>query len=263
MLYNIYTADIPTPKHCNIAQFADDTALFYSNRQMKPLHDRLQKDVVELTAWFSKWRIKVNAKKTAAIYFSPRRRHKKPDTIKVNSHNVPWTNRVKYLGLVLDERLNYTGHTEELKKKIAATTKKLYPLINTNSKLPIENKIKLIKTMLTPIATYAGELWHQTSELQKNKIQSKINKIIRFAVNAPRYMTNETLQEELNVESFKTIIFRRTQGTIERTTSHDNPTVRKIVQPRRTIKKEGISRIKRRAEEKGINGDPKRRKQGK
>lgn len=87
----------------------------------------------------------------------------------------------------------------------------MYPLLNAKSKLSIDNKLKLIKTMLIPIATYAGEMWHQATENQKNLVQSKINRTIRFAVGTPRYITNQKLQEELHIETLDEIIYRRTK----------------------------------------------------
>ncbi|KAK9686390.1 hypothetical protein QE152_g37220 [Popillia japonica] len=51
-----------------------------------------------------------------------------------------------------------------------------------------------------PNSYVRGEIWHQASDAIKNKIQQKLNQITRMAANAPHYITNKKLQEELNIQ---------------------------------------------------------------
>ncbi|GJQ83139.1 hypothetical protein Trydic_g15376 [Trypoxylus dichotomus] len=113
--------------------------------------------------------------------------------------------------------------------------------------------------MMVPIATYAGELWHQASDQQEKRIQGQINKIARFAVNAPRFMSNEKLHAELNLETLDAIIFRRTHNVLLRTATHENDAIRRIVNPTRRLRNEGVKQVKRRAEEKGLKLQPPKR----
>lgn len=72
-------------------------------------------------------------------------------------------------------------------------------------------------------------------------------------------MTNEN--EELNIKSLDETVCRRMANTIDRATNPKNRAVRKIIKPRRTIKKERITQIKRRAEMK--ESPPKQTKKNK
>lgn len=158
LLYNLFTSDIPKSRHCKIAQFADDTALYFSHRNLRPLRNRLQDDLNTLTQWFCTWRIKINTKKTTAILFSRRRRSKRPDEIIVENIKISWTGQAKYLEVTLDSQLTFTQHTKQINQKIAWTTKILHPFINPKSRLTLDNKIKLIEIICIQIATCAGEI---------------------------------------------------------------------------------------------------------
>ncbi|GBP00546.1 Probable RNA-directed DNA polymerase from transposon BS [Eumeta japonica] len=73
LLYSAYTNDVPRPSSSGVqlALFADDTALFYGNRNRSTRFTLLplQRAIDELGQWFRKWRIEVNPDKSAAIQF--------------------------------------------------------------------------------------------------------------------------------------------------------------------------------------------------
>ncbi|GBO98679.1 Probable RNA-directed DNA polymerase from transposon BS [Eumeta japonica] len=63
LLYSAYTNDVPRPSSSGVqlALFADDTALFYGNRNRSTRFTLLPSGAIdELGQWFRKWRIEVN-----------------------------------------------------------------------------------------------------------------------------------------------------------------------------------------------------------
>ncbi|GBP83605.1 Probable RNA-directed DNA polymerase from transposon BS [Eumeta japonica] len=72
LLYSAYTNDIPRPTSgVQLALFADDTALYFRNRNRIPRFTLrpLQRAIDKLGQWFRLWRIDVNPDKSAAIQF--------------------------------------------------------------------------------------------------------------------------------------------------------------------------------------------------
>lgn len=251
LLYNIYTSDIPRPTRSEIGQFADDTIVYYSNRKPTSIKIALQKDLNQISIWFSKWRIKINERKTQAILFTPRIRHKRPDEIILNNHRIEWQRSVKYLGLTLDTTLTYNEHVKNIKRKLGLARKWLYPLINDKSKVTVENKIRLIKTMMIPVATYAGEIWFQCCDTQRNKIQGYLNKTVRAAANAPWFIRNAQLRRELEILTLEEILYQQTDKTIDSMTSHTNPLIRRAVDlnRHRQNKWKSIHKMKRKTDD--------------
>ncbi|GBP10979.1 Probable RNA-directed DNA polymerase from transposon BS [Eumeta japonica] len=111
LLYSAYTNDVPRPSSSGVqlALFADDTALFYGNRNRAPVHPPPpQRAIDELGQWFRKWRIEVNPDKSAAIQFSMVRlesTHCRQNTpnLKMLDAIIPWQRNYKYLGVTLDK----------------------------------------------------------------------------------------------------------------------------------------------------------------
>ncbi|GJQ66664.1 hypothetical protein Trydic_g4632 [Trypoxylus dichotomus] len=243
-LFNLYMYDIPTLAHSKVTQFADDTAIYLSNRNRKHITMRLQEDIDALIKYFHAWRIKINPSKSTAVFFQGRRTHKIPEQISIEGLPIPWSKQAKYLGVMLDESLTYKHHAANIRKKIGASAHALYPLLNPKSKLSLENRIKLVKTIITPIATYAGEVRHQASSSAKHAVQSKLNNIIRLAARAPRFMSNIRLLKELKLPTLEEAIVKRATQTIAKIQTHRNPLIKECIKVRKTTsKRKGILMI--------------------
>jgi hypothetical protein len=82
----------------------------------------------------------------------------------------------------------------------------MYWLNRRNSKLSLENKILLYKTIIKPIWTYGVEIWGCGSKSNISIIQRSRSKILRMIANAPWYVSNISLHEDLNVPLVKEVI---------------------------------------------------------
>jgi hypothetical protein len=110
-LYNLFTSDAPTADGCELATFVDDTAIFVSNSEPMNVCVGLQSQLNSLTDYFEKWKIKVNASNIQAIYFT-RCRSPRSTRIILNGQEVPWSSKVKNLGVTLDKRLTFAAKSK-------------------------------------------------------------------------------------------------------------------------------------------------------
>ena len=101
------------------------------------------------------------------------------------------TKQVKYLGLHLDTQLAWKQYTKLIIDKIQTTRRQIHFLTSRKSKLSIENKLKIYKTIIKPIWTYGIPLWGTEAMSHINKIETIQAKILRTIVNAPWYVRNE------------------------------------------------------------------------
>jgi hypothetical protein len=69
-LYNFFTAESPQSNECKTSTFADDTMIFVSDGNPNIVGTALQGHFVTLSTNFEQWKIKINASKTKAIYFT-------------------------------------------------------------------------------------------------------------------------------------------------------------------------------------------------
>ncbi|GJQ69278.1 hypothetical protein Trydic_g2277, partial [Trypoxylus dichotomus] len=224
-LFNLYMYDIPTLAHSKVAQLADDTAINLSNRN----------SVTPCVC-----------KRILTHYCLLPREENSQNTIE--GLRIPWSKQAKYLGVVLDESLTYKHHAANIRKKIGASAHALYPLLNPKSRLSLENRIKIVKTIIAPTATYVGEVWHQADSSAKDAVQSKLNNIIRLAARAPRFMSIR-LRKELKLPALEETIVKRATQTIAKIHVHKNPLIKECIKDRKpTSKRKWIKMLMNEAE---------------
>lgn len=201
-LYNIFTSDIINLPECNIAMFADDTAIFTSSTDPEIIQDNLNSSLDLILQYYKKWKIKINVSKTQAIYFTKRRARRflpNMDLI-VDNNSIPWSNEVKYLGIVLDKKLTFKNHIDETTHKAEKYIKILYSFINRKSKLSLENKLLLYKVVFRAILLYGCAVWWKCAKTHKKKIQIIQNKCLKLIHNLPFFYSTTNLHNLDGIE---------------------------------------------------------------
>jgi hypothetical protein len=114
-------------------------------------------------------------------------------------------------------------------KQIDLKVKDLYWIIGRKSHTLLESKVLLYKTIIKPIWTYAIELWGCASKSHIAKLQRCQSKILRMITNAPWYVTNQTLHDDLKVPftRIKDVIQEKSINHHDKLGHHSNP----ILQP--------------------------------
>ena len=150
LLYLIFTDDIPTRNDTIIATFAGDTALMASN-EVPPSCVRKPSNSPH-SAWSLAQRLacKVNKTMSALVTFTNRRTDCPHVTI--NGAQLPVRNKVKYLGLILDQKLRLRSHITAKKTQINFKLRQMNWLIGRKSKLTTENKLLMYKAVLNLLA---------------------------------------------------------------------------------------------------------------
>lgn len=203
ILYALFTADIIKPKFSEIAQFADDTALIYSNRNYRSVASRMEKDLKVINSYFEKWRLSLNKSKTEAIMLSSRKRHLRRQ-IKFGNNVLPWQGSVKYLGFNIDRRLKFGPHIRAAANSAKLAARLLWPLIRPTSFLGIDEKILLYKTLVRPRLTYGVQVWwNQVSKSNFYLLERVENKTLRYIANPPAGIDNHIIRVGLEIESIK------------------------------------------------------------
>lgn len=206
-LYLIYTNDIPTTITAKVSLFADDTMFFASNNNVNFAIFQLQKQIDLASQWFAKWRLRLNASKTVAVLFDRKTHHKNQKKITVNNTPLLWSNTVKYLGVTIDRRLNFSAHIKSITSKATQIRGKLHPIINFKSPIPPKTRLNLLKMYVLPILTYAGAAWAPyITRHNWSKIESSQTKGIRHVTGQPIYVRKEILLKTTNSKTLQETI---------------------------------------------------------
>ena len=129
LLFLVYVNDLPTLHHKqnSLSQFAYDTAQWSFSLKVRFAAKLLQQDLLNLTVWCAKWRIKLNAEKSKVIIFSSSVLARKTEP---NLKLYDETPQVKFLGITFDSQLNFRKHFEDILDRCNARYHRLRLLAN-------------------------------------------------------------------------------------------------------------------------------------
>lgn len=229
LLYILYTADLPIDNNTTTGTFADDTVILAAHEDPIRASTTLQNHLDQIQTWLQKWRIKINETKSAQVNFTLRR--EKCPQVQLNNIPIPQSASTKYLGIHIDSKLTWKEHIVKKRKQIDLKIKELHWLIGRKSKLSLENKLLLYKSIIKPIWVYGIEIWGCASISNINIIQRSQSKILRMLVDAPWYVTNQTLHEDLNIPYVKDVIKDKSVKHHDKLVNHTNTILHPLLNP--------------------------------
>ena len=117
----LYINDIQYAVDPNILRlFADDTGLFLHNKNLGALITLFKNCFPHLKKWFVANKLTLNETKTFFSIFHARNKFVPPDLqdIRIDNMVVKRTQSAKYIGLIIDELLNWKDHVNTLIKSL-------------------------------------------------------------------------------------------------------------------------------------------------
>ena len=180
LFFLIYINDINenlTPG-TNLRLFADDSFLY---REIRTTNDCriLQKDLNSLQNWELKWKMEFRPSKCQFLRITNKKRPIKSD-YNIHQTKVIETDNSKYLGVIIDSKLNWKEQIKAVCKKSNAVLAFLKRnLLNS----PRYIKECAFKALVKPILEYGGCVWDPHLKVQVEELE-------RVHKNAARYVTN-------------------------------------------------------------------------
>ena len=210
LLFLIYINDLhSTIKFCTTRHFADDTNLLIKNKSLKQLKKRLNLDLRNLCNWLKSNKISLNASKTKLIIFRhPNKTVNYNLKVKIDGKKLLPSTHVKYLGIIIDQHLNWSYHTDYISAKLSRSVgmlSKIRHYVNVHTLRMIYYGI------FSSTLTYAAQIWGQIQNQHINrviKLQDRAIRIINFArycdSRNPLYLKSNILKfnDNLNLLNF-------------------------------------------------------------
>ena len=176
LLFLIFCNDL----HLNLQylgsiQFADDTTLYISHRNMNYMKFCLTTDLESMEDWFRANKLTLNIEKTVLLHFGPGNKNKEAlSDITIGGKRLQVATSSKFLGLWIDNKLKWTEHVCKLLLKLQ-TRKSL--LMRGKRLLTIHAKKILYFAQIQSNLTYGLLIWGpmiSNEELKKlSKLQDK------------------------------------------------------------------------------------------
>ena len=141
LLFLIYVNDLPNiSDKLRFFLFADDTNIYYDSHDLIELEKTVNQELRKLSQWLNINRLALNVGKTNFVIFRANKKIYHNVTLIMNRKAIEQKDHVKYLGVLMDEHLNW-------KKQIANVTKKISRGIGILAKLRCYLDPKLLKNI--------------------------------------------------------------------------------------------------------------------
>lgn len=119
-LYSLFTIDLESsiPSNIKIIQFVDDCTIYVTEKTPEQCEAKIKDGIRAMENYMSINGMKIAYTKCEGILFSRKRRPNISQFISVDNYcEIPVNKKVRFLGLILEEKLNWTPHIENIINK--------------------------------------------------------------------------------------------------------------------------------------------------
>ncbi len=183
LLFIIYINDMHCAvKSSKIHHFADDTNLLFSSKNPSEITKTLNTDLQLLFEWLCANRLSLNVSKTEFIIFRPPKKTlNERIVLKLNGTKLYESTKIKYLGLIMDPKLRWNHHINELNKKLNRAVGLIYKIRSDCNQNVL---LSLYCTLFHSHLTYGLSVWGKSNDGYLSKLyllQKKILRAITFS----------------------------------------------------------------------------------
>jgi len=204
LLFIVYINDIIKicPEGCSIKMFADDTLIYVNGESSADLESKMNTAFNVVEQWMNINKLKMNAGKTKfMIVRSIRKELRGNITLKcLDGIEIERVETMKYLGIIIDDKLRFKAHCDYMLKKIGKKTSFLNRIGNFISAY---TRCIIYKTIIAPHFEYCATLLIDMGETQLNQLQIAQNRAMRVILHCDRYTKVERMRDALQFMSIR------------------------------------------------------------
>lgn len=209
LLFLIYVNELLEIKISGrIFSFADDTSVLFTAKTKHELLDKIKKDLKSLTSWFYDHKLYVNLEKTKLLNFGRQKLdltnelkfHSQPNCpITCNCPFLDQVSQIKYLGVILDQNLNWGPHSEFLQKKIRKLNFTFYHL---SKLLTRKHLLRTYRVLYEPVLRYGIIHWGHSPKKYTDPIKVLHKFSIRILAGLSKRDSTTQHFEKLDILNF-------------------------------------------------------------
>lgn len=158
---------VELPEGAQLVAFADDVALLVTAKDTLNLRIYGEESLRRVKGWLQTACLELAVHKTEAVFFT-RRRKLKPPRLLLDDFEVPFHKSVRYLGVHVDAKLNFTEHVQKASAKAATVVTQIARLM-PNIGGPKSKRRKLLCETATSTLMYGAPIWADALSVDRNR----------------------------------------------------------------------------------------------
>ena len=178
LLFLLYINDLPScSKILKFHLFADDTSIFYSHKNAKDLEYIVNLELKNVSTWLSANRLSLNVDKSNFLTISKKKKTYSNIDIKIDNISIKEKDYIKYLGVLIDNKLSWKQHTQNVNTKIS---KGIGILAKMRHYVSLDVLRQLYHAFISPHLCYGLVNWGSASKCATSKLNQSLKRAIRI-----------------------------------------------------------------------------------
>lgn len=165
--------------------------------------------ILKLDNYFKLNKLKLNTNKTKAMII--KNKNKQVDLngiqLRIENQSIELVHELKYLGIIIDDELNFNKHIDYICKKASSKVGLLHRI---KKNMKVENRICIYKTIIAPHFEYCPTILFLLNESQFERLQKIQNRAMRAVMNVNKRTSIRLMLETLEWLNVKQIVTMRT-----------------------------------------------------
>ena len=204
LLFIIYFNDIVNASNLlNFTIYADDCVTYVSNENLKTGEEIMNTELKSIYKWLLANKLTINIQKTNFMILA-RKKIPLDDSIsiRINNLSIDRVKSIKFLGVTINEKLNWANHIRNISKKLSKLNGVFYLVRHL---LTLETLKYLYITLINPHLTYCNIIWGSTYKSQLRPLVISQKRIIRTITFNNRHAHTDPLFSSLKLMNLKQI----------------------------------------------------------
>ena len=187
ILFLLHINDLPDVDNAtDFTIFADDATLSFGSCSYDVMVREASSSLSLVYDWTLNNRLMLNAEKTTAILFTNRTSDVTPSQAELCGTSLSYVGHMKFLGVIVDNKLNFSVHIKTLTSKIAKISGMLYSISHN---APGDILINLYYSLVYPNLIYGILLWGDSADVYLKSLYLIQKRIVRIITHS-NYLAN-------------------------------------------------------------------------
>ena len=197
VLFLIYINDLPAccPR-LSTTLFADDTTISYSHKNSNDLISIVNYELNLVKEWINANRLTLNVGKTECILFSNRNLEPIHNHVTLDNTSLSFSSKCKFLGVILDTKLNFSNHIDQVLGRLTNSARILYSIKNY---LPLKSRLNFYFAFVFSQLSYNIIIWGSAANVHLKPLITQHKRIIRLITDSGPMEHTSPLFHRLNI----------------------------------------------------------------
>ena len=190
--------------------FADDTSILLANKNLDVLEQAVNSDLEKVSEWLLANRLSLNGSKSNFLLISSDKTDRNIK-LNINSREIQQENYTKYLGVIIDKKLNWKLHIKQINFRLSKGIGVLYTLRHL---VPKQSLKSVYSYFIQSHVLYGILNWGCASKTILEPLKRTLRKAVRFIDSANYTAHSEPIFKRLKNFNFDTLYMLETANMI-------------------------------------------------